>query len=117
MTLFLPKGIIGSLAAARTAARAALAASRSGTDALERRPLSAGQSAALTDALLYLDDVSVSLRRLSRRCTACRWCSQPGEMRAIIGPNGAGKTTMMDVITGKTRPDTGEVVFRRASTT
>jgi urea transport system ATP-binding protein len=33
-------------------------------------------------------------------------------MRAIIGPNGAGKTTMMDVITGKTRPDEGDVVFR-----
>jgi urea transport system ATP-binding protein len=32
-------------------------------------------------------------------------------MRAIIGPNGAGKTTMMDVITGKTRPDTGTVMF------
>ena len=36
---------------------------------------------------------------------------EPGEMRAIIGPNGAGKTTMMDVVTGKTRPDSGEVVF------
>ena len=35
----------------------------------------------------------------------------PGEMRAIIGPNGAGKTTMMDVITGKTRPDEGDVLF------
>jgi urea transport system ATP-binding protein len=33
------------------------------------------------------------------------------EIRAIIGPNGAGKTTMMDVITGKTRPDEGEVIF------
>ena len=33
-------------------------------------------------------------------------------MRAIIGPNGAGKTTMMDVITGKTRPDEGDVVFQ-----
>jgi len=32
-----------------------------------------------------------------------------GELRAIIGPNGAGKTTMMDVITGKTKPDTGSV--------
>jgi urea transport system ATP-binding protein len=32
-------------------------------------------------------------------------------MRAIIGPNGAGKTTMMDIITGKTRPDAGEVLF------
>jgi len=37
----------------------------------------------------------------------------PGEMRAVIGPNGAGKTTMMDVITGKTRPDSGRVVFGR----
>ena len=35
----------------------------------------------------------------------------PGEMRAVIGPNGAGKTTMMDVITGKTRPDRGDVLF------
>src|SRR5262249_24182980 len=34
-----------------------------------------------------------------------------GEMRAVIGPNGAGKTTMMDVITGKTRPDAGKVIF------
>jgi urea transport system ATP-binding protein len=36
---------------------------------------------------------------------------EPGEMRAVIGPNGAGKTTMMDVITGKTRPDAGTVFF------
>jgi urea transport system ATP-binding protein len=35
----------------------------------------------------------------------------PGEMRAVIGPNGAGKTTMMDIITGKTRPDSGKVIF------
>jgi len=34
-----------------------------------------------------------------------------GEMRAMVGPNGAGKTTMMDVITGKTRPDSGKVLF------
>lgn len=36
----------------------------------------------------------------------------PGELRAIIGPNGAGKSTMMDIITGKTRPDDGEVRFK-----
>ena len=36
---------------------------------------------------------------------------RPGELRSIIGPNGAGKTTMMDVITGKTKPDLGEVLF------
>src|SRR6201985_2888435 len=35
----------------------------------------------------------------------------PGEMLCIIGPNGAGKTTMMDVITGKTRPDSGTAFF------
>src|SRR5205807_10532572 len=35
-----------------------------------------------------------------------------GGLRPIIGPNGAGKTTMMDVVTGKTRPDSGEVFFR-----
>ena len=35
----------------------------------------------------------------------------PGELRCIIGPNGAGKTTMMDIITGKTRPDEGKVFF------
>jgi urea transport system ATP-binding protein len=36
---------------------------------------------------------------------------EPGELRCIIGPNGAGKTTMMDVVTGKTRPDSGTVRF------
>ena len=35
----------------------------------------------------------------------------PGELRCIIGPNGAGKTTMMDVVTGKTRPDHGSAWF------
>jgi urea transport system ATP-binding protein len=39
-----------------------------------------------------------------------------GELRCIIGPNGAGKTTMMDIITGKTRPDSGTVFFGRPST-
>ncbi|WP_414633710.1 ABC transporter ATP-binding protein [Paracoccus marcusii] len=33
------------------------------------------------------------------------------ELRAVIGPNGAGKTTFMDIVTGKTRPDTGEVLW------
>src|ERR1700744_3732552 len=34
-----------------------------------------------------------------------------GELRIIIGPNGAGKSTMMDLITGRTRPDTGKIEF------
>jgi urea transport system ATP-binding protein len=69
-------------------------------------------TAPTTSALLYLDAVEVSfdgyraLRGLSLHI-------EPGEMRAIIGPNGAGKTTMMDVITGKTRPDAGDVYFDR----
>src|SRR5471032_1451205 len=63
-----------------------------------------------TPAVLYLDGVSVSFdgfRALNNLSLAV----EPGEMRAIIGPNGAGKTTMMDVVTGKTRPDTGQVFF------
>jgi urea transport system ATP-binding protein len=38
---------------------------------------------------------------------------EKGELRAVIGPNGAGKTTMMDIITGKTRPDTGTVLWNQ----
>jgi urea transport system ATP-binding protein len=60
--------------------------------------------------ILYLDAISVSfdgfkaLNELSLLIDA-------GELRCVIGPNGAGKTTMMDVITGKTRPDTGTAFF------
>lgn len=61
-------------------------------------------------SLLYLDGVSVSFDGF-RALNSLSFVIAPGEMRAIIGPNGAGKTTMMDVITGKTRPDTGEVFF------
>lgn len=39
----------------------------------------------------------------------------PAELRAIIGPNGAGKTTFMDIVTGKTRPDSGTVTFGERS--
>jgi urea transport system ATP-binding protein len=65
---------------------------------------------ATTTALLYLSGINVSFdgfRALNNLSLAV----EPGEMRAIIGPNGAGKTTMMDVVTGKTRPDNGDVYF------
>ncbi|MGD9915367.1 MAG: urea ABC transporter ATP-binding protein UrtD [Rhizobiaceae bacterium] len=65
---------------------------------------------AKSGTILYLDGVSVSFDGFK----AIRELSlvlDRGEMRAIIGPNGAGKTTMMDIITGKTRPDEGEVFF------
>lgn len=63
-----------------------------------------------TAALLYLDGVSVSFDGF-KAINNLSLTLSPGEMRAVIGPNGAGKTTMMDIITGKTRPDEGEVVF------
>jgi urea transport system ATP-binding protein len=62
------------------------------------------------DTMLYLNGVSVAFdgfKALNRLSIIVR----PNEMLAIIGPNGAGKTTMMDIITGKTRPDDGEVFF------
>jgi urea transport system ATP-binding protein len=65
---------------------------------------------AVTQSLLYLDGVSVSFDGF-RALNSLSLTVRPGEMRAIIGPNGAGKTTMMDVITGKTRPDDGDVLF------
>ncbi|TWG90873.1 urea transport system ATP-binding protein [Mesorhizobium sp. J18] len=63
-----------------------------------------------TDTILYLDGVSVSFDGF-RAINNLSLVLNKGEMRAIIGPNGAGKTTMMDIITGKTRPDMGEVYF------
>jgi urea transport system ATP-binding protein len=63
-----------------------------------------------TSALLYLDGISVSFDGF-KALNELSFIIEPGEMRAIIGPNGAGKTTMMDVVTGKTRPDSGDVFF------
>src|SRR5246127_1238501 len=67
-------------------------------------------SARTTSALLYLDGVTVSFDGF-RALNELSFTIDPGEMRAIIGPNGAGKTTMMDVVTGKTRPQKGDVLF------
>ncbi len=61
--------------------------------------------------VLYLDGVSVSFDGF-KALNSLSFYVDTGELRAIIGPNGAGKTTMMDVVTGKTRPDEGEVVFQ-----
>jgi len=71
--------------------------------------VSAGQG-----TVLYLDGITVSfdgfkaLNNLSLMIDA-------GELRCVIGPNGAGKTTIMDVITGKTRPDAGRALFGEAA--
>ena len=74
-------------------------------------PIHEGEAPKMTEALLYLDGVSVAFDGF-RAINNLSLVIQPGEMRAIIGPNGAGKTTMMDIITGKTRPDSGEVLFQ-----
>jgi len=60
--------------------------------------------------ILYLDSVNVSFDGF-KAINNLSLDIAPGELRCIIGPNGAGKTTMMDIITGKTRPDSGTVFF------
>ncbi|MFW3613254.1 urea ABC transporter ATP-binding protein UrtD [Billgrantia antri] len=60
--------------------------------------------------ILYLEDVTVSFDGF-KAINNLNLTIDDGELRCIIGPNGAGKTTMMDIITGKTRPDSGKVWF------
>ena len=59
-------------------------------------------------ALLEVDDVSVSFDGY-KAINHLSFSINQGDLRAIIGPNGAGKTTFMDIVTGKTRPDSGKV--------
>jgi len=61
-------------------------------------------------SILYLEKVTVSFDGF-KALNSLSLVIAPGELRTVIGPNGAGKTTMMDVITGKTRPDSGIVLF------
>jgi urea transport system ATP-binding protein len=61
-------------------------------------------------AILYLDEITVSFDGF-RAINKLSLSIDVGELRCIIGPNGAGKTTMMDVITGKTRADSGTAFF------
>jgi urea transport system ATP-binding protein len=63
--------------------------------------------------ILYLDGISVSFDGF-KALNNLSLTIDDGELRCIIGPNGAGKTTMMDVISGKTRPDTGTAFFGQA---
>jgi urea transport system ATP-binding protein len=60
--------------------------------------------------ILYLEGISVSFDGFKALNELTLYIDD-GELRCIIGPNGAGKTTMMDVITGKTRPDKGTAFF------
>ena len=60
--------------------------------------------------VLYLEDITVSFDGF-RALNKLNLTIDAGELRCVIGPNGAGKTAMMDVITGKTRPDEGKAFF------
>ena len=64
----------------------------------------------VASTILYLDQVSRSFDGF-KAINSLSFYVEKGELRAIIGPNGAGKTTMMDIVTGKTKPDTGQVIF------
>jgi urea transport system ATP-binding protein len=73
--------------------------------------MSVSGRASYSESQLYVDGVTVSFDGF-KALNNLSFVVEPGEMRAIIGPNGAGKTTMMDVITGKTKPDEGRVIFK-----
>ncbi len=119
VTLFLPKGVVGTAQNYLASRRASHAAARKEARAKKRRALRTPKGGrgviAMTGKkprnLLYLDGVSVSFDGF-KALNSLSFVVEPGELRAIIGPNGAGKTTMMDIITGKTRPDEGEVFFK-----
>jgi len=72
--------------------------------------LATGQVDTTHGRILYLEDVHVSFDGF-KAIQGLSLDIAPGELRCVIGPNGAGKTTMMDIITGKTRPDQGTVFF------
>jgi len=81
-----------------------------GRSASAGRIATAGEVDVTHGRILYLEDVSVSFDGF-KAINKLSLDIAPGELRCIIGPNGAGKTTMMDIITGKTRPDAGTVYF------
>ncbi|MDB5889577.1 MAG: urtD [Polaromonas sp.] len=95
--------------------RAALQADRlntasGGRSASGSRVANPGEVDVTHGRILYLENVSVSFDGF-KAINKLSLDIAPGELRCIIGPNGAGKTTMMDIITGKTRPDEGTAFF------
>ena len=81
-----------------------------GRNASNGRLITPGEVDVTHGRILYLQDVSVSFDGF-KAINKLSLDIAPGELRCIIGPNGAGKTTMMDIITGKTRPNEGTVFF------
>ena len=114
VTLFLPQGHRRHCSAAGGPRREAARATAAGAGARRSRRSERHDRTAMTRRRHRTCSISTASRVSFDGFTALNNLSlvlEPGEMRAIIGPNGAGKTTMMDVITGKTRPDDGDVLF------
>jgi urea transport system ATP-binding protein len=99
----------GEARAMAAAAVAALQTNSSGGSASFGR-VSTGEVDITHGRILYLENVNVSFDGF-KAINNLSLDIAPGELRCVIGPNGAGKTTMMDIITGKTRPDSGTVFF------
>lgn len=64
------------------------------------------------DFILALEDVNKTFEGF-KAISALTFYMDEGELRVIIGPNGAGKSTMLDLITGRTKPDKGKIQYRR----
>ena len=105
----LADGATRSSASARAQGAGANTAS-GGRDAGYSRLAKPGEVDITHGRILYLQDVCVSFDGF-KAIDHLSLDIAPGELRCIIGPNGAGKTTMMDIITGKTRPQSGTVFF------
>jgi urea transport system ATP-binding protein len=105
--------LMASMAAAKALHDQKIAASggeSGGRAAAYGRVMRIGEPDFTHGVALYLDDITVSFDGF-RALNNLSLSINVGELRCIIGPNGAGKTTMMDVITGKTRPDAGRASF------
>jgi urea transport system ATP-binding protein len=103
------KAMTPELFAAGEARAAALQKNSSGGNVAYGR-VSTGEVDITHGRILYLENVNVSFDGF-KAINNLSLDISPGELRCVIGPNGAGKTTMMDIITGKTRPDSGTVFF------
>lgn len=84
------------------------------TEPLFTQPHPADRHRDRTDPVLLLDNITVAFEGF-KALTDLSMQIGVGELRCVIGPNGAGKTTLMDVITGKTRPDSGRVLYDQST--
>ncbi len=101
VTLFLPRGVYGLLRKGEI---------MQPSDGLFTRQLPGDRYREQTDPVLQLEAINVNFDGF-QALTDLTLNIGVGELRCVIGPNGAGKTTLMDVITGKTRPQSGNARY------